>query len=206
MINRGPAWSRGDGINEPQRDALVAVIPELSRFDPGRGPSFTQFARHLHRKRTQDRQRQLDTMTRAERDVATAAAQAQAVLGDADRDEVVAWVARALNVPEATVRKYLDRPPVLFVANDDPEAKTWLRSHGPSPEGEATENARAAVVRDAIAELPQKQREVAELLLAGLSKSEIAGRLGLTPGAITLRVKLMQAAMLKKLAARGVMS
>jgi RNA polymerase sigma-70 factor (ECF subfamily) len=57
-------------------------------------------------------------------------------------------------------------------------------SSSPGPEDHAIWVDASRVVRDALAHLPERQRRVVELRLAGLSGAEIAGALGMTGSAV----------------------
>ncbi len=53
-----------------------------------------------------------------------------------------------------------------------------MAGHDPSPEEQAIANERDGALRAAIAQLPESQRQVVELRLAGLNGREIADVLG----------------------------
>jgi RNA polymerase sigma-70 factor (ECF subfamily) len=70
-----------------------------------------------------------------------------------------------------------------------PDASDTLASGGLSPEARASSSERSRIVRQAIDNLPEHQREVLWLReLSGLSYREIAERLGLARGTVESRV------------------
>lgn len=121
-------------------------------------------------------------------------------LGDAARAEdatsqVFAKVLAALpryEVREASFRSWLFRIAHNVVIDDvraqrpdEPlEVAAEIEAAGPTPEEMAIVEERHRLLRDLLLRLPEEQRRIVELRLAGLSSIEIGEAVGRTPGAI----------------------
>jgi RNA polymerase sigma-70 factor (ECF subfamily) len=96
---------------------------------------------------------------------------------DASAGSFRSWLFRiAHNVVVDELRNRRPHDPLALFAE--------LEASDPSPEEEAIAEEQHRLLRDLLARLPEDQRRIVELRLAGLSSAEIGAELGRKPGAV----------------------
>lgn len=119
----------------------------------------------------------------------------EAALAEDATSQIFAKVLAALpryEIREASFRSWLFRIAHNVVIDEvrarrshEPlEAAVEIEATGPTPEEMAIVEERHRVLRDLLLRLPEEQRRIVELRLAGLSSIEIGEAVGRTPGAI----------------------
>ena len=162
-----------DGPGPAERGDEPALVAAAKRDRRAFEPLYRRYVAPVYRYC----RRRLDDPDLAADATALVFAKALAALPDCREDAFRPWLfAIARNV---VTDGYWNRRPIapLAAAAEVPDGK-------PSPEDEALAGERSRALRAALERLPEEQRAVVELRLAGLSAAEIGAVLGKRPGAV----------------------
>jgi RNA polymerase sigma factor for flagellar operon FliA len=179
---------------------LVALIEAVDRFDPGKGATFEQYAWTRVSGAIMDELRRQDWASRSVRHFARQADTArESFFAKNGRSPSDAELAGVLQVTVAEIRKQLEeleRADLCSLnaparASDDSELleigdTVEARASSSEPENATLAGERAAVVREAIASLTERERTVLKLVhIDELHGSEIGERLGVSESRVS---------------------